>query len=402
VLDTAGSRTLAVYEADYYGSAEHVQGVYQRLRDGLGLSEADLADLAAVVDRDLADARRMQAVVQALREEFRLEADQPDLRDRIHRFFQAFFPGVPVAADEVDLIVTGTLVFLCLPFEGTDLTTPRFAALSPDQQAPIRAFLEDNRRFTQERFGRFPAFGLCGARRVPPELVARLAERAALGPAQMERELGRLVTILPTAEVDKYVVHDVWGHGWQASMLGFEEMYERMARFADPLALDEAAAISTRPTFRSCFRGAGDDLALDEDCLREFIAAELAERLPVALSAALAEMMADVAEFKVIALDPAQAATMPSSSLFKIFPSKLDLTMQDLPFYFNQATKVFRLWAASAKRRQRTVDELVRAGADAQAAARAVAQAARVWEGLASDRFAPVSRPGRMPMAGSR
>lgn len=391
VLDTAGSRTMPFFEADFYESPELVATLRERLADRLALSTGELASIEAEVERDLADARRKQAIVRALCHEFGLAADAPLLRSRVYSLFQAFYPDAALTAAEVELIVTGTLIFFCLPYRGDELMTARFAGLPLDEQAAIRAFLSRNGKFYQRRFANFPAFGFLDGEQVDPNLVARLAEYAGLQSSEVMRELGRLVTILPLSEVDKYVVHDVWGHGWQASMLRFERMYEELADYADPLQLDEQARspLGRGLTFGECFRGRGEELALDAICFRQFVLGELAERLPVALSAVLAEMMADVAEFKVLALQPGHAEEMPSSSLFRIFPAKLDLTLQDLPFYFSQATKVFRLWAKSAERREKTRDELIRAGAAPQAAEIAVQQAVAQWEEMSEGLFAP-------------
>lgn len=391
VLDTASSRTMPLYEADFYGSPEYADALRARLAERLNLSAGELAAIANGVQLDLADARRKQAVVRALCAEFGLTADAPLLRARVYSCFRALYPDAPLVADEVELIVTGTLIFFCLPYHGEELTTSRFATLSSEEQSAVRDFLGRNGKFYQRRFANFPAFGFLDGERTDPALVARLAERAGLQASEITHELGRLVTILPLAEVDKYVVHDVWGHGWQASMLRFEQMYEELANYADPLSLAEQAnSLQGRGmTFGECFQGRGEDLALDPQRFRQFVLGELAERLPVALSAVLAEMMADVAEFKVLALAPGQAESMPSSSLFRIFPSKLDLTLQDLPFYFSQATKVFRLWARSAERRGQTCAELVRAGAAPQAAEKAVQQAATQWEEMAEGLLAP-------------
>ncbi|MGE0606771.1 MAG: hypothetical protein AB7O62_06560 [Pirellulales bacterium] len=391
VLDTAGSRTLSALEADFYQSEENTHAVRRLLQERLALSSGDLAALEAEVEHDLADARRKQAIVRALREEFGLSANSPLLRARVFACFQALYPDAPLVADEVELIATGTLIFFCVPFAGSELVTPRYAGLPVEEQAVVRAFLERNGKFYQRRFANFPAFGFLDGDKVDADLLQRLANRAGLSTTDVAGELGRLVTLLPLAELDKYLVHDVWGHGWQASMLRFERMYEELAEYADPLGLAESAKshLGRGLTFGGCFDGRGDDLLLDEFRFRQFVQGELAERLPVAMSAVLAEMLADVAEFKFIALQPGRAGDLPSSSLLRIFPAKLDLTLQDLPFYFQQATKVFRLWAKSANRRQQTSAALVAAGASSAAAQAAVARAAAIWDELAEGLFSP-------------
>jgi hypothetical protein len=390
IIDTAGSRTLPGYRADFDGGPREVTLIRQRISSVLRLSPDNLAAIEAQIDQDLGDARRKQALVSALREEFGLRADAADLRERVHRLFHELFPDAGLPGDEIELVLTGTLIFFCLPHCGDELTTARYLALADDQRSPVRAFLTRAQRFSQQRFANFPAFGCLTADSIAPGLAERIGGRAGMSAEAVGRELGSMITILPLAEVDKYLAHDVWGHGWQATMLSFERMYEELADYADPLRLDESAPIDSggRIKFGDCFQGQGDELTLDVNCFRRFVAAELAERLPVAMSAVLAELVADVAEFKFLALAPHRAAEMPSSSWLREHPALLDLTLQDLPFYFSQATKVFRLWARSDSRRQLAIDELVAGGASRSAAAAAVARAVAVWRELEAGPFA--------------
>ncbi len=386
VLDTAGSRTLPLYEADFYRTPENLERLRRQIERRLGIPRTELDEIERAVDHSLADAILKQALCRALVERFRLRAGEPDLKSCVFDFFRTLYPAAPLVLGEVELILTSTLVFFCIPFKDDALTTARYAALDAAGQQEVRDFLAGLQRFSQERFANFPAFGSIDGDSVSQELLDDLAKRSGLPQATVAEELGRMITVLPLAKIEEYVVHDVWGHGWQASMLGFEDMYEAMAAYADPLRLDETAPAvgPEKITFRSCFTGSGEQLRLDEDRFRRFVAFELAERLGVAMTAVLAELVADVAEFKLLDDAPQQPDLLPSSSLFKLLPSKLDLTMQDVPFYFNQATKVFRLWAKSTQRRQRTRQELISAGGSPEAAQAAVERAVAIWDELST------------------
>jgi hypothetical protein len=394
VLDTAGSRTLPLYEADFFHTPANVTALEARLAERFSLGPSLLKALKAEVERDLGDCRAKQALVRALCDEFGLRSGAADLRKSALALFRALYPQAPVAAEEVDVVATGTMLFFCLPLDEakTTLTTPRFAALSPREQAPLLSFLADMRRFTQERFAHFPAFGYVDGGRIEPVLIRALARRSGLGDADVLRALPGLVTILPVTEIEKFLVHDVWGHGWQASMLRFDDLYAEIARFAVPLDLGEAASASPAGglSFAECFTGQGTSLELDADLFRQFVHGEVCERLPVALSAVLAEIMADVAEFKFLAENPQARGRLPTSSRLPLFPAKLDLTFQDIPFYFSQATKVFRNWAKQPAQRERTIAQLVARGASPDAAGRAVALATEIWNEMAAGFYAPV------------
>lgn len=391
VLDTAGSRALPVFESDFVWSEENLGTLRDRLRERFGLSVRELEVLEEEVHFETEDARRKQAVARALRSVYGLEPGASDLDRRVHHLFDTLFPGVPLEPEEVRGILTGTLIFFCIPFRGEELNSERFSSLAEAEQAPIRDFLGRVGRFKQENFAHFPAFGILRGAELAPGLLEPLAEAVGLSPGEVAHELVRMVTILPLAEVDKYVVHDVWGHGWQASMLRFAEAYEEMARYAQAFDL-ETAAVSPRGRllrFGDCFLRSGRKVRLDEAKLTDFFYGVLAERLPLAFTAVVAEILADVAEFKLLAEDWTPAEQFTSSSQLEPFPSKLDLTLRDVRFYYAQATKTFRLWARRRKRQQAHVDALVARGAGAEAATEAVQAAVDHWHRLAAGPLAP-------------
>ncbi len=396
VLDTAGSRTLPLFEADFFGNPTQVTEFIARAQRLLELADDDVREESAELARDMRDARRKQVLVRAMRDEFQLWPDASALREGIVGLFQAIYPGAPVPPEDIEVVVTSTLVFFCLPLseDHESLTSERFRQLPPERQAVVREFLAQQKRFSQERFASFPAFGRVACEQLDRALLERLAARTGEDVATILQELPRLVTVLPQDQIEKYLIHDVWGHGWQASMLRFDNLYDTLARFADPLTLNEAAetAFAHDLRLKDCFVGAGDALHLNAERFRAFAIAEVCQRLPVALSAVLAEMLADVAEFKFLAEHPDRAPWLPSSSRLWTYPAMLDLTLADVPFYFGQATKIFRLWSKQAGRQGKLIDELVRCGATPEAATHAIARAVAVWSELEADYFAPELR----------
>ena len=394
VLDTAGCRTLTLYEADFLATDQNSNRLREALADCVSLDEAELDRVESLVERDVEQASRKHAIVRAIRDLFGLwdnEANSGTLRDNAFHFFDAVHPDVGLVAEEVDVIVTGTMIFFCLPFKGDELTTERFQKLSPEEQQPLRDFLKRVNRFSQWQFAHFPVFGFRRGEDLEAALLDEIASRSGVSRDDVVRELSTITAVIPVTEVDKYVVHDIWGHSWQACMLGFDDLYTKLAGYADPLGLDEFA-IGPRGAetadFDDCFTGSGTALALDEARFRRFVELEVAERLPVAMTPVLAEVLADVAEFKLLATG--RTGDMANSSALAAFPAKLDLTMHDVAYYFRQATKVFRLWANRKDRRERTIEALVtNRGATRAAATKAVERAAEIWNELEHDRFSP-------------
>ena len=391
VLDTAGSDTLHSFEADFRASPEECAKMRRALQSMPGMSQRLLDRVEEQVEADAIDSNRKLSVVKAIRDEFGLWTSDPSLRENIFRFFDTCYPNTGITVDEVELIVTGSMIFFCLPFSGSNLQTVRFQAANEDEQAPVRQFLGRVKRFSQWQFAHFPVFGFLKGEDLPDEILSRIAARSQLSIPVVSREIGRLTAIVPLKQVDKYVVHDVWGHGWQASLLRYDGLYEQLARYAQPLSLDEPTRIPTGDRIRlgDCFEGRGENLRLNETTFRSFVESKIIERLPVAMTPVLAEVIADIAEFKYTELRPDKPEALLSSSLLKIFPSKLDLIVQDVPFYFRQATKAFRLWANLEKRQHQTADQLITAGASPTAARREVDRAIAIWKELEATTYEP-------------
>ncbi len=370
-LDTFESDTLRRYEPDFTGSEEQSRRIRGALERALDLDASELAAVEASVDRDLEDARRKHAVVAAIRDEFGLHRVAPDLSSRVFRLFQELYPEAPFLEGEVELILTATVLFFCVPYRETEIDAPRWETLGDDERRRASAFLERLEKSRVSQLAHFPVFGCFRGDAVDPDLVRRIAERSSLSEIAVSEELTTLVTVLPTSEVDKFVVHDVWGHAWQSAMLQFEVMYRQMATFGKPLGLSDAATIADgrRVSFGDCLDG--KDGGFDAALFRAFVDAKIADRIPVVFSAALAEIVADVVEFKLIAARPECEELLPSSSLFRSFPAKLDLMLQDLSLYFGIAVRVF----------DRFTEE--------EASGPAQEEAAREWRALARGYYAP-------------
>jgi hypothetical protein len=196
-------------------------------------------------------------------------------------------------------------------------------------------------------------------------------------------------------EIDKFLIHDTWGHQWQESLLDFEEPYTQLARFDLPLSLQEQASVlGQQRTLADVFATTDTgEITLDEAELRRFIDDEIYERSVVALTPAVAEILADIVEYKFLTLHPDKEKLLPSSSLFKNYPTKFDLTLQDLHFCFEQASKVFREWATSKalqdQMQAQILDALKVPHTKAEHVHKVVQAAARICEERLADFYQP-------------
>ncbi len=391
-VDLAGSRTLGEFTSDYTdewsGTLEQLDILCEFCRDRLLLTPQEITRLTREANECLLEVTSKKELIRAIQEEFKLYPGTENIAHMQANLFSALYPDVELKAEDVKVIVTSTMLFICLPLDSTGaLTCPSYHQMSGAAREKTDAFLAELKSFGQGKFANFPAFGFLSEACCKSDSLWRIAEKVGVEPQDVFKSLRKMVTILPIDEIDKYAVHDVWGHGWQATMLGFNHLYGSLARYAQPLDLSERARSSTLGTvsFIDCFSGTGPSLTLNEAAFKQFVIAEIEERLPLAMTPVLAEMMADVIEYKFAQENPELEEAMQNSSIFRDTPTKLDLTLVDVPFYFGQATKMFSLWAARESRHKRTINQLMTVfRSDEATASRAIQRAVEVWNELSA------------------
>ena len=285
-------------------------------------------------------------------------SDNPQLDTDILNLFQCLYPGAPFDVGEVRLIKTCSALYFCLPSEIKEVqtdthneqisaTTDRTTKKQSEEKIGYAQFL---RKIWQvEPFAHFPVFGTFNAENLDFKFREQIAKDAELPVELITTTLTRMIGVLPLEELDKYLIHDTWGHQWQESLLDFEDLYTELSLFNRPLSLTESASVlGEQTTFGEAFvKTKTGEIHLDAEKLTKFIDAELYERSIIAFTPILAEMLADVVEYKFLQLHSKQADLLPSSSLLKTFPSKLDLTLADLRNCFERASEAFQTWVDS-------------------------------------------------------
>ncbi|MEM6560548.1 MAG: hypothetical protein AAF656_03025 [Planctomycetota bacterium] len=267
LFDSTNSASLAAYRTDFTGSADDARAWLRQL-------PVDASEIEATVEADLADARRKSAVVAALRERF--DMSPPAGR---HDLLRAVYPDAPHAPDEVHVIATPALVLLCVE---PNPAHADWLALTNSTTASLQKH--------------FPAFSALDTDKLEQALL-EAAMSTGLDEVAARKELGTLFTVLPLNLVEKYAVHDIWGHAYQASLLRFDDVYRRLCATAASVPLER--------------------------------------RWPDVMSVVLAELFADVAEFKLHRL---MHTPPPNSSILADCPTKLDLTLRDLRLLWPKLT----------------------------------------------------------------
>ena len=354
-LDTAGSKIFRLFRPDAPVTSEKQERLKSELQRAFNLNSEMVNWLTERLTIRTSPLRYRHRIMKSLETRFNLMSDNPKLDADILQLFRSLHPDAPFKAGEVKLVKTASALYFCLP-STDELRGGNNAAQRP--KADYEKFLR--KIWEVEPFAHFPVFGTFDAADLDLTFRRKIAADAGLSLELITSTLTRMVGILPLGELDKYLIHDTWGHQWQESLLDFEEPYTELTFFKRPLSLMETASVlgeqtSLADTFVKTEAGT---IELDSVKLQQFIDAELYERAIIAFTPILAEMLADVVEYKFLALHAAQAHLLPSSSLLKAFPSKLDLTLADLRTCFVHAAEVFQNWVASESTQQQLHKEI--------------------------------------------
>ncbi len=369
-LDTAGSKIFTLFTPDAPSNISECERIKTQLQQKFKITPESAEKLKHKLSIRTAPLRHRHQIMDSLQTRYKLVSDNPNLDDDILSFFQCLYPGAPFDVGEVKLIKTCSALYFCLPSVIKESVAKKDAEQEKDTtNSDVKQHTKKKISYAQflrkiwqvEPFAHFPVFGTFDAEHLDITLRKRIAEDTGLSLELVTTTLTRMIGFLPLEELDKFLIHDTWGHQWQESLLNFEELYTELSLFGRPLSFTESASVlGEQLSFFDAFvRTDTGDIQLDTEKLTEFIDAELYERSIIAFTPILAEMLADVVEYKFLQLYPDQAHLMPSSSLLKDYPSKLDLTLEDLRNCFVRASEAFQTWVDSDEAKHRIHTEIV-------------------------------------------
>jgi hypothetical protein len=295
-------------------------------------------DWATQLQRELAqvdvDIRSQKALMAAVLETVGLTAasTQPP-QTAFARLLTYLFGGLTVAPEQAHGVFTPTQLYFCVDFAAAD---PGNGALERLKQRLST--------FTFAQFRRFPTFGPCLPEEIDGEWVQQLSDRTGLPAPTILQRLSKSIGVLPLADAEMFLIHDIWGHYWQLWFSQFESDYASLADCGQPLRAGETAYTASGPlACRDLFTWTGDgsfepafghQVEVHEAAARAFFRGEVRQRLGLLFTHLLGELTADIAEFKFTWLHPQAAHELPSSSAFTDLPANLDLSLADLDSLF--------------------------------------------------------------------
>ena len=394
-VDTLGVRTLPRFPIDLPQDLSADAALSQALRLAFGWSEQSLEQMRSEVEALISNLKVKQAITAALAALFETAArgaasaaDDPRPLDLMSRFLgpQPFRPA------DVHVVITHTAIFFCIPYEGERLLAPDFEARPPSERQRVTEFLRTLQVYATPTTDRFPAFGYFDSTRLDPTLVAALTaslrqnpEMATISETVVFETLITMVQILSTRLVEQYLIHDVWGHGWQESLGEFEWVYRKVSHLDDSVGPETGPFFGgdESPRLRDAFHDAGGRTRLQPSTLLQTVENDLTGRITVACNSLVSEMLADLVEHKFVRQCHPTAQEFPTSSVFPSKPQKLDLVIQDARQFLDLWRRPYVRLLEEAGEQRRLAEALAARGLPGAGLPEAVGAAAQ----LIRDRF---------------
>ncbi len=288
-----------------------------------------------VIEKAVTVARERLTWRRRLVDEVRLLLTEPNgkLKDRtgIKAVFDQYFPGNPLLASEIEVVVTRTCLYWCLP-KAEDIT----ARATDQETAEVKEWLAYTGRFAFQYFSHFPTFSSFDARDADSHLSSRIAERLNELPTDIMSGLNSTTTIERTAEIEKYLIHDSWGHMWQGDLTDLGRLYDTMESLKCPVEAGDHVVLpdgNVVTLLDLCYLTGFRSIHYDIHLASRYTNAWLRRRLDALLAPIVAELTADCVEYKFRLQHGQQGDLLPSSSMFAHEAAKLDFAWVDLGYF---------------------------------------------------------------------
>ncbi|MBF2035416.1 MAG: hypothetical protein IGR92_08020, partial [Leptolyngbyaceae cyanobacterium T60_A2020_046] len=214
------------------------------------------------VDADIAVQRRLIAAVLDT-VHLTVEGDAVPPREAFAALFQVLFGGILLNPDKLDGLFTPTQIYFCVDFPTGDRAEDWQALSVPEHQSRLRDLHHQIQTFNFSKFRRFPTFGPCDPATIDGRWVRQVCDRTGLSASEVREMLSKSVGVLPRADAEMVLIHDIWGPYWQLRFSQFESDYASLSDCDEPLRAGETAYTETGPlTCRELFQLQGDTVTL--------------------------------------------------------------------------------------------------------------------------------------------
>ncbi len=281
-------------------------------------------------------------LIDVLLHSFGIERQRKPSTQKIAALAKALIPDLPMAAFHIDIVSTKTMLFICLADK--DRLKKDWDAGLIDQasyDAGVQ-FLDYIKRVNFDQFSKFPGLSRYDARDADPKLLSDLGKRFEVGPGFLCEWLSSVVMIEDSASIEKFLIHDTWGHLWQADLTGLKELYDRMVSLQMPVSPDHFVVVDTDNVISMVdlfYLRQDGEVIVWEDLAEKYGDALHREKIATLFGPLIAEMCADMIEYCFSFNHRKLGNILPSSSSFFYKSTKLDFAWADLYYFVKMLRK---------------------------------------------------------------
>ncbi|MEM1441285.1 MAG: hypothetical protein AAGF67_03015 [Verrucomicrobiota bacterium] len=347
--------TLPKFHARRFDEEKRAQ-VYKTLVKEFGASELCQREIERAYQDSVRRLAKRRELVDVVRARVLQDDGTPRSRAELKAVFDLWFPENPLRETEVEMVITRTCLYWCIPAE--EDIEPRD---SEEEAEAVEAWRKLTGRFAFQYFSHFPTFSSFDARDANPELVTSLAAELEWSRADIIDGLNNTTTIERTRVIEKYLIHDTWGHMWQGDLTLLRQLYDIMESLKTPvdanehLTLPDGNVLSMLDLLYLNMRG---EIRYDETLATRYMDQWIRLRIQALLAPIVAELCADCVEYKYKIDNPAERELLPSSSIFEENPAKLDFAWVDLGYFVRSLRRTIASYTKSEELKKNLINRI--------------------------------------------
>ncbi|OUS30298.1 hypothetical protein A9Q99_07455 [Gammaproteobacteria bacterium 45_16_T64] len=363
--DSLGCETHKLYAVDLV-LEECEWPLVDQVLEGMGIPERMIRDVRGEVAAQTSNCQIKRLIAGYLSERLQSTSDHLGL-------FQQMYGDIDIPPNLVDVIITDAQLFFCVPYDNDGLIDAAKYRWLPQHNENFSRFLQGLALESATERVYFPSVGVFNRKALDVTLIEELTVYIQQQ-GEMYRNvsqhivietLGSMLLLMASQEIEKFLIHDAWGHAWQETLCDFEWLYIKMGKFRQPLSILKPSIYSEAPN--DCLgaaisRDSNDGLAIDYTAMDQWIRRDIRGRVTVALNACVAELTADMAEYKFAPIAESNGLEFPSSSVLASHIVRLDLTFSDAAKHIDSLASPYLSLAKGTVQYMSLVNELLQCG----------------------------------------
>lgn len=253
---------------------------------------------------------------------------------KVFSIFKKLFPYCPLREGDVRCILTDLSIFFVVPDFERLKRRNSYKQRTSENREEIKSFYQLIQKFHFKYFENFPTFSIFDINEVSDKFVKELIKETGIEESLFKFLINSQTMIHMEHLIEQYMIHDTWGHVWQAELARGKVFYDELANRKVPffpeitLRIDQNI-VSYTDLFYVNFEG---ELSFDKALAQDFISQYFKNSQNLHFHATMSEMCAEITEYLFV-FDYGNKIPLSSSSKFNHNPTKLDFAWSDVNYF---------------------------------------------------------------------